>query len=114
MKKLLALLLTLVLCLSLAACGGDTTDTATVDTQPAIDAYNELADNYNAFVDQENENLDAWEQEDIDYMNDIADVINQYSEDLSSDKEYTQEEVDEMVDMFTEFNAVIEEYMAQE
>ena len=47
-------------------------------------------------------------------MNDIADVINQYSEDLSSDKEYTQEEVDEMVDMFTEFNAVIEEYMAQE
>lgn len=114
MKKLLALLLTLALCLSLAACGGDTTDTATVDTQPAIDAYNELADNYNAFVDQENENLDAWEQEDIDYMNDIADVINQYSEDLSSDKEYTQEEVDEMVDMFTEFNAVIEEYMAQE
>jgi len=114
MKKLLVLLLTLVLCLSLAACGGDTTDTATVDTQPAIDAYNELADNYNAFVDQENENLDAWEQEDIDYMNDIADVINQYSEDLSSDKEYTQEEVDEMVDMFTEFNAVIEEYMAQE
>lgn len=32
MKKLLALLLTLVMCLSLAACGGSGTDTSGTDT----------------------------------------------------------------------------------
>ncbi len=104
MKKLFALLTAMVMSLSLVACGSP-------DKQPAIDAYNQLAENYNAFVEQENENLDAWTEEDIDYMNEIADVITQYSEKLSDDTEFTQEEIDEMVDMFNEFNDVIVEYM---
>ena len=45
MKKLLTILLAAVLCLSLAACGG-----SGPDKQPAIDAYNKLAENYNKFV----------------------------------------------------------------
>ena len=52
MKKIVALLLALVMCLSLVACGGP-------DKQPAVDAYNKLAQNYNTFVEQENENLDS-------------------------------------------------------
>lgn len=105
MKKLIALVLTLVLSLSLVACGG-------VDTQPAIDAYNKLAENYNAFVDQENENLEAWAEEDIEYMNQVAEVITEYGTKLSDGAEFTEEEVNEMVEMFNEFNATIEAYMA--
>ena len=105
MKKIAALLLALVLCLSLVACGGP-------DKQPAIDAYNELANNYNTFVDIANEDLDAWTEEDIEFMNGCADVITQYGEALESDTEFTQEQIDEMVAMFEEFNGIIEEYIA--
>ena len=104
MKRVIALLLALVLSLSLVACGGP-------DAQPAIDAYNKLAENYNTFVEQENENLDSWAEEDIEYMNQVADVITQYGKKLESDAEFAQEEIDEMVEMFDEFNAVIEEYL---
>ena len=104
MKRVIALLLALVLSLSLVACGGP-------DKQPAVDAYNKLAQNYNTFVEKENENLDSWAEEDIEYMNQVADVITQYGEKLESDTEFTQEQIDEMVEMFNEFNAVIEEYL---
>ena len=104
MKKIAALLLALVMCLSLVACGGP-------DKQPAVDAYNKLAQSYNTFVEQENENLDSWAEEDIEYMNQVADVITQYGTKLSGDTEFTQEQIDEMVGMFNEFIAVIEEYL---
>ena len=104
MKRVIALLLALVLSLSLVACGGP-------DAQPAIDAYNKLAQNYNTFVEQENENLDSWAEEDIEYMNEVATVITEYGTKLSGDTEFTQEQIDEMVEMFNEFNAVIEEYL---
>ena len=104
MKKLIAFVLVLVMGLSLVACGGP-------DKQPAIDSYNKLAQNYNTFVDKENENLEDWTQEDIEYMNQVADVITEYGEKLGGDTEFSQEEIDEMVKMFDEFNAVIEEYL---
>lgn len=104
MKRVIALLLALVLSLSLVACGGP-------DKQPAVDAYNKLAQNYNTFVEQENENLDSWAEEDIEYMNEVATVITEYGTKLSGDTEFTQEQIDEMVGMFNEFNGVIEEYL---
>ena len=104
MKRVIALLLALVLSLSLVACGGP-------DKQPAVDAYNKLAQNYNTFVEQENENLASWAEEDIEYMNEIATVITEYGTKLSGGTEFTQEQIDEMVGMFNEFNAVIEEYL---
>lgn len=107
MKKLISLLLALVMCLSLAACGGG------VDTQPAIDAYNELTENYNEFVDYANADLDSYTQEDIDMMNGCAAVIDEYGAKLGGDTEFTQEEVDEMVEMFEEFNGIIEEFLAE-
>ena len=73
MKKFTALLLTLVLCLSMVACGS-----SGPDKQPAIDSYNTLAENYNAFVDIANKDLSAWGEEDIEFMNNCADVINEY------------------------------------
>ena len=105
MKKLIALVLALVLSLSLVACGG-------VDTQPAIDAYNKLAQTYNTFVTQENENLENWAEEDVEYMNQIAEVITEYGTKLGGSTEFTEEEVTEMVEMFNEFNATIEAYLA--
>ncbi len=57
MKKLLTILLAAVLCLSLAACGG-----SGPDKQPAIDAYNKLAENYNKFVEISNEDLSGWSE----------------------------------------------------
>lgn len=104
MKKLIALVMAMVLCLSLVACGGP-------DKQPAIDAYNKLAKNYNTFVEQENANLDNWAVEDIEYMNQIADVITEYGEKLDGDTKFTQEEIDQMVKDLNEFNNVIEEYL---
>ena len=87
MKKFTALLLTLVLCLSMVACGS-----SGPDKQPAIDSYNTLAENYNAFVDIANKDLSAWGEEDIEFMNNCADVINEYGTKLDSDEELTQEE----------------------
>ena len=86
MKKFTALLLTLVLCLSMVACGS-----SGPDKPPAI----------------------AWGEEDIEFMNNCADVINEYGTKLDSDGELTQEEIDEMVDMFDEFNGIIEEYLQE-
>ena len=97
MKKLIALSLALMMMFALAACGGP-------DKQPAIDAYNKLAANYNTFVAQENENLDAWAEEDIEYMNEIAAVITEYSEKLSGDTEFTQEQIDELKAHVDEIN----------
>lgn len=102
MKKLITLLAAMVLCINLVACGG-------VDTQPAVDAYNELCENYNKFVDIGNENLDAFTEEDIEFFNTCASAIDEYGKELENRTDFTQEEVDEMVEMFEEFNGIIEE-----
>ena len=64
-------------------------------------------------MDIANEDLSAWGEEDIEFMNNCADVINEYGTKLDSDEELTQEEIDEMVDMFDEFNGIIEEYLQE-
>ena len=109
MKKLLSILLAAMMCLSLAACGS-----SAPDKQPAIDAYNELAKNYNEFVDTTNADLSGWSEEDIDYMNSIADVITECGKKLESDEELTQEQIDEIISECNEFNDVIVEYMSSE
>lgn len=102
MKKIITFLVTVVMCMNLIACGG-------VDTQPAIDSYNQLADNYNEFVDIVNENIDEVSDEDIELFNEVTAAMDEYAEMLSGDTEFTQEEVDEMVKTFDDFNAVIVE-----
>ena len=105
MKKLIALVLVLVMCLSLVACGGP-------DKQPAIDSYNRCSEAYNEFVAYGNEHLDAFTDEDIEFFNAIADYLSECADKLEGDTEFTQEEIDEMVEMFDEFTGVMEEAMA--
>ena len=108
MKKLTSLLLALVMCVSLVACGG-----GGVDKQPAIDAYNQVSENYNAFVDLANAEIESLTDEEIEFFNGCADVLTEYADKLQSDTEFTQEEVDEMVDMFNEFNGIIVETLEE-
>ncbi len=102
MKKIITLLAAMVMCLNLVACGGP-------DRQPAVDAYNELAENYNKFVEIGNEHLDELSEEDIDFWNGVADVVTEYSTTLEGETELTQEELDDMVELFNELNGVIVE-----
>ena len=106
MKRMIALLAAMVLCLSLTACGGP-------DKQPAIDAYSEVTANYNKFVDIGNAHIEEFSDEDIQILNACADALTQYGEQLESDDGLTQEQLDEMVEMFEEFNGIILEFLAE-
>lgn len=90
MKKAISLFLALVLCLSLVACGGP-------DRQPAIDAFNKTSDAFNKMANTINANIDAYDQEDIDTLNEMADVLEEHRKLLEGDEELTQEKLDEMI-----------------
>ena len=105
MKRLIVCLFSLVLCLSLMGCGG-------VDIQPAVGSYQQVSENYNAFVETANAEIDMLSDEDIEFLNGIADVLNDYANKLSSGYEFTQEEVDEMIAAFEEFDGVLKEFRA--
>lgn len=93
MKKLVALLLALVMCLSLAACGGP-------DRQPAIDAFNAATDAFNEAAAKVNENLDAFTEENITDMNNMADLLEEYKNLLESDEELDEEKLEKMIEWF--------------
>lgn len=107
MKKIITLLVTVVMCITLAACSGG------VDKQPAIDSFNELCDNYNRFVELGNAEIDSISEEDIDFFNNFVEELDAYGEQLESDTEFTQEEIDEMVEMFDEYNDIIVEALEE-
>ena len=104
MKKLVSAFLALIMCLSLAACGGP-------DKQPAVDAYNQVSETYNEFVDIANASIEELTDEEIEFFNGCADVLNEYADTLEKRNDFTQEEIDEMIEMFNEFNDVIQEYL---
>jgi len=105
MKKLFALILALVMSLTLAACSSGP------DKQPAIDSFNQVSETYNKFVDVANEDIESFTAEDIEFFNACAAYLEEQGELLGSDAELTQEELDEMVEMFDEFNGIIEEIL---
>lgn len=90
MKKLSALLMAMVMCVSLVACGG-------VDPQPAIDAFNSASDAYDNLVDKMNENIDAYPQELIDIMVEMGNALTEHKEILESGEELTEEYAAELV-----------------
>ena len=81
MKKFFALLLTLVMVLSLAACS------SAPDKQPAIDAFNETSAVFNEAGAIINENADAVDPEVIATFQDMSALLNQYGELLRGDTE---------------------------
>ena len=90
MKKITSLLLTLIMCMSLVACGGP-------DKQPAMDAFNKTSNAFNEVAAAINENPDAYDQEVIDTMIEMANVLNQHKELLESDTELDEEQLNEMI-----------------
>ncbi|MBP1557451.1 MAG: hypothetical protein J6A76_06020, partial [Oscillospiraceae bacterium] len=95
MKKLFALIIATVMCVSLVACGG-------VDKQPAIDAFNNATDIYDKLVDEMNKDLSVYPPELIDVMNDMAEALKENKTILEGDTELTEENVAEMVSAFGE------------
>ncbi|MBP1578410.1 MAG: hypothetical protein J6C75_08000 [Oscillospiraceae bacterium] len=95
MKKLFALIIAMVMCVSLVACGG-------VDKQPAIDAFNNATDIYDKLVDEMNKDLSVYPPELIDVMNDMAEALKENKTILEGDTELTEENVAEMVSAFGE------------
>ena len=93
MKKLLSLLLTLVMCLSLGACGGP-------DRQPAIDEFNEASTAFDALVEIINKDIEAYPQEVIDLMVEMSEALTLHKETLESDEELTEEKLNEMIEWY--------------
>lgn len=98
MKKIIALVAALVLCLSLVACGGP-------DKQPAIDAFNKTSTAFNAVSARINENIDMFDESNIATMQEFSDLLNQYGELLGGDQEIAQEDLDAMIEWFAEVDA---------
>ena len=90
MKRITSLLLALIMCMSLVACGGP-------DKQPAMDAFNKTSNAFNEVAAVINENPDAYDQEVIDAMVEMANVLNQHKELLESDTEIDEEQLNEMI-----------------
>lgn len=95
MKKMCAFLMAMVMSLSLVACGG-------VDIQPAIDAFNNASTAYDAVSNKVNAEINAYPEEFIDTMNELADSMLEYKAVLESGEELTEEQVNEMITVFAE------------
>ena len=106
MKKITSLLLAFIMCMSLVACGGP-------DKQPAIDAFNKASDAYDEVATIINENPDAYDQEVIDTLNEMADVLIQHKELLESGDEIEQEKLDEMIAWYGDVEAWVADVKAE-
>ena len=106
MKRLLGMMLALVLCLTLAACGAP-------DRQPAQDAVNVIAVAYNEIADVVNEDSSAFADEDIAYLSDLATALFDRQEALRAE-EITGEELDAILawceEVAPEVDAIRAEY----
>lgn len=101
MKKLVAVFLVVVMCASLAACGGP-------DKQPAIDAFNQTSAAFNEVAAVINENSDMFDQSVIDTMVSMANLLNEYSEVLSSSDPIEEETLNEMIEWFGSVDTWVE------
>ena len=93
MKKLIALALVLVLCVSLVACGGP-------DKKPAVDAFNKASTAFNEVSAVINADIESYDEEFVDGMIEMANLLAEYKDLLESDKEISQESLDDMVEWF--------------
>ena len=101
MKKLIALVLAFVMGLSIVACTGP-------DKQPAIDAFNQAKDAFNEVAAVINSEPEAYAEEVIDTMVEMANLLQQHGELLGGDQEISQEALDEMIAWYAD----VEEWVA--
>lgn len=94
-KKICAVLMAMVMSLSLVACGG-------VDIQPAIDAFNSASTAYDTVSNKINAEIEAYPEELITAMTDLANTMLEYKAVLESGEELTEEQVTEMITVFAE------------
>ena len=102
MKKFIAILLTLVMCISMVACGG-------ADKQPAIDAFNATSAKFNEMSAKVNENIDLFPDETISTLTDMANLLNEYKDLLQGDTEIEQEKLDEIIAWFGTVDTWVDE-----
>ena len=101
MKKIVGLLLIMAICVSLVACGG-------ADKQPAIDAFNKAKDSFNSVAAVINADPDSYDEEVINTMIDMANVLKEHGDLLSSSEAIEQEQLDEMIAWYAD----VEEWVA--
>ena len=106
MKKLISLVLALMMCLSLAACGGP-------DKQPAIDAFNRAKDSFNEVAMEINKEPDAYAQEVIDTMIEMANLLEEHGKVLSGSEELSQEQLDDMIAWYADVEAWVADVKAE-
>ena len=106
MKKLVSLMLALVMCLSFVACGGP-------DKQPAIDAFNKAQASFNEVAAVINQEPDAYADDIIDVMIEMANLLNEHSAVLSDDTEISQETLDEMIAWYADVEAWVADIKAE-
>lgn len=106
MKKLIALVLALVLCLGLVACGGP-------DKQPAIDAFNKASKAFNEVSATINADIESFDEEVIKTMTDMANVLNQHQAKLQGDEKLSQEQLDEMIAWYGEVEKWVADVKAE-
>jgi len=106
MKKLITLVLALVICLSMFACGGP-------DRQPAIDAFNKASTAFDSVVNVMNENIEAYDQEIVDVMIEMSSLLTEHKALLEGEDELTQENLDEMIAWYGEVEAWVAEVKAE-
>lgn len=105
MKKLLVLAITIVMIISLAACGG-------VDKNAVIEAFNETNTQASSLAALANKNLDKMNQTTADSLNLILNAMAAYKAEIESD-DLTQERADEIVTELKSYPAKIDEVKAK-
>lgn len=106
MKKILAMVMALCMCFSLASCGS-------ADLTSAKDAYSKAATSFNAVGDFINENQELVSQEDVDKLNEWGTKLTQFKTDMESSRSWTKEEVDTLATSLNEFATLMDELKTQ-
>lgn len=88
MNKLVSLMLTLAMCVSLAACGGP-------NKQPTVDAYNKAKDVFNEVSSIVNQDIGAYDEAFVNEMIGLADLLNEIKDKLNSN-DLDQETLDNL------------------
>ena len=86
MKKLMQIIMTMIMGMSLVACGG-------ADKQPAIDAFNKTSTSFNEVANIINENPQAYDQDLVDTMVEMGGVLNEHIKSLECDYDVVEDKL---------------------